>query len=249
MSRPTSSPPADARPPSLRTCSDLVVVDAPELGHDPSVRLLACGEQAVLVEVADLAAVLAAETVLSARVNAAADDDPWRHVEIVPAARTVLVRCRRAADLGGIREELPSLLADLDHAAADHPGELVEIEVHYDGPDLADVAAHLKMSVEEVVAAHTGTDWRVAFGGFAPGFAYLAEGDPRLDVPRRSQPRTKVPAGAVALAGTFSGIYPRVSPGGWQLIGHTEAVLWDVERDPAALLRPGCVVRFSAVTR
>jgi KipI family sensor histidine kinase inhibitor len=223
--------------------SQLAVVD------DPSVRLLACGELAVLVELTDLAAVLAAETVLSARVADAAPEDPWRHVEIVPAARTVLVRCGRVADLAGIREELPTLLADLDSAAAEHPGELVEIQVHYDGPDLGDVACHLGMSVDDVVAAHTGTEWRVAFGGFAPGFAYLAEGDPRLDVPRRSQPRTKVPAGAVALAGTFSGVYPRVSPGGWQLIGHTEAVLWDVERDPAALLRPGCVVRFSAVTR
>ena len=82
----------------------------------------------------------------------------------------------------------------------------------------------------------------VAFGGFAPGFAYLAGGDPRLDVERRAEPRTSVPPGSVGLAGEFSGIYPRASPGGWQLIGHTDAVLWDLER--GALLEPGGTVRF-----
>ena len=94
------------------------------------------------------------------------------------------------------------------------------------------------------MAAHTGPPWRVAFGGFAPGFAYLIGGDPRLRVPRRDRPRPSVPAGAVGLAGEFSGVYPRSSPGGWQLIGTTEAVLWDVDRDPPALLRPGATVRF-----
>jgi KipI family sensor histidine kinase inhibitor len=97
---------------------------------------------------------------------------------------------------------------------------------------------------DEVVAAHTGTAWRVAFGGFAPGFAYLVGGDPRLRVPRRGRPRTKVPAGAVGLAAEFSGVYPRESPGGWQLIGHTEVAMWDVDRDPPALLHAGATVRF-----
>ena len=83
-----------------------------------------------------------------------------------------------------------------------------------------------------MVAAHTGTPWRVGFGGFAPGFAYLTGGDPRLKVARRSEPRTSVPAGAVGLAGEFSGVYPRSSPGGWQLIGRTDAVLWDPDREP-----------------
>ena len=114
----------------------------------------------------------------------------------------------------------------------------------YDGPDLAEVARLTGLDESEVVAAHTGTPWRIAFGGFAPGFAYLTGGDERLRVPRRDEPRTTVPAGAVGLAGEFSGVYPRPSPGGWQLIGSTEARLWDPDRDPPALLEPGGWVRF-----
>ena len=94
--------------------------------------------------------------------------------------------------------------------------------MRYDGPDLDDVAALTGLSRAEVVAAHTGTPWRVAFGGFAPGFAYLVGGDPRLRVPRRDRPRPSVPAGSVGLAGEFSGVYPRSSPGGWQLLGTTD---------------------------
>jgi KipI family sensor histidine kinase inhibitor len=100
------------------------------------------------------------------------------------------------------------------------------------------------LAPHEVVVAHTQTPWRVAFAGFAPGFAYLAGGDSRLRVPRRSEPRTTVPAGSVGLAGEFSAVYPRASPGGWQLLGHTDATLWDVERQPPALLQPGSAVRF-----
>ncbi|HET6861194.1 MAG TPA: carboxyltransferase domain-containing protein, partial [Streptomyces sp.] len=127
-------------------------------------------------------------------------------------------------------------------------GEVVEIVVHYDGEDLHEVARHTGLSPDEVVAAHTGSTWTAAFGGFAPGFAYLAGGDPRLEVPRRGEPRTRVPSGAVGLAGSFSGIYPRSSPGGWQIIGHTDVVVWDLERDPPALLRPGVRVRFTAAS-
>jgi KipI family sensor histidine kinase inhibitor len=138
-------------------------------------------------------------------------------------------------------------------AAATSPADAradVEIEVVYDGPDLDEVARLTGMSAEEVVAAHTGTLWRVGFGGFAPGFAYLVGGDSRLEVPRRAEPRTKVPAGSVGLAGEFSGVYPRESPGGWQLIGRIsedQAALWDVSRDPPALLVPGMWVQFRGV--
>ncbi|NYJ02029.1 allophanate hydrolase subunit 1 [Nocardioides thalensis] len=123
-------------------------------------------------------------------------------------------------------------------------GREVVVPVAYDGADLDVVARLTGLSVEEVVAAHTGTSWRVAFGGFAPGFAYLVGGDPRLQVPRRDTPRTAVPAGSVGLAGEFSGVYPRESPGGWQLIGRTDEVMWDVDREPPALLAPGATVRF-----
>ena len=121
------------------------------------------------------------------------------------------------------------------------------IDVSYDGADLGAVADLLELDPAAVIAAHTGTPWRVGFVGFAPGFAYLVDGDTRLAVPRRDEPRTRVPAGSVALAGGFSGVYPRESPGGWQLIGRTEAILWDLDRPHPALLTPGMSVRFRSV--
>jgi len=121
----------------------------------------------------------------------------------------------------------------------------VEVPTRYDGPDLDHVADLTGLTPVEVVRAHTGTPWQVAFCGFAPGFAYLVGGDPRLRVPRRREPRTSVPAGAVGLAGEFSAVYPRSSPGGWQLIGRTEVTVWHTEREPPALMRPGMLVRFA----
>jgi KipI family sensor histidine kinase inhibitor len=165
-------------------------------------------------------------------------------IDIVPGARTVLLgladpgyqRTSRA-QLAGIALPRPAECSET--AVAD-----VVIEVVYDGADLNEVAGRLDMTAVEVIEAHTATPWRVGFGGFAPGFAYLVGGDARLNVPRRPEPRTRVPAGSVGLAGEFSGIYPRESPGGWQLIGRTEAVLWDIERVQPALLKPGMWVQF-----
>jgi len=215
--------------------------------------LLSCGERAFLVELDSLDAVLA----LDGRVRDAAASHPWgEHVsDIVPAARTLLVSTHTRDALAGVRSAVAALaeaLTDADVAAAAEAGaaagaEVVEIPVIYDGPDLEEVAELTGLTPDEVIAAHTGTPWRVGFGGFAPGFAYLVDGDPRLEVPRRSVPRTTVPAGAVGLAGTYSGIYPRSSPGGWQLLGHTELPLWDADRQPPALLQPGAWVRFAAV--
>ncbi|CCH78721.1 Allophanate hydrolase subunit 1 (modular protein) [Nostocoides japonicum T1-X7] len=125
----------------------------------------------------------------------------------------------------------------------------VEIPVVYDGPDLAEVGRLTGLGPDGVVAAHTGTPWTVAFGGFAPGFAYLVGGDPRLVVPRRPRPRPRIGAGSVGLAGEYSGVYPTASPGGWQLIGRTDSVVWDVDRSPPALLPPGATVRFVEVRR
>jgi KipI family sensor histidine kinase inhibitor len=217
------------------------------------VAVLPVGAEGLLLEVPDLDAVLA----LAAALRLAVEGDgsgPWAQVtDVVPAARTVLLLTRDGADLAALRTAVAALLhsvrsADgsaLDPApTATGSSHEVEIAVRYDGPDLDDVAALTGLSRAEVVAAHTGTPWRVAFGGFAPGFAYLVGGDPRLRVPRRDRPRASVPAGAVGLAGEFSGVYPRPSPGGWQLLGTTDAVLWDVDRDPPALLRPGTTVRF-----
>lgn len=177
---------------------------------------------------------------------------PWADVEeVVAAARTVLLVTRPGADLAALGSRVLELATGVRPTdpteAASGTGDdagVVEIAVRYDGPDLDEVAGITGLSREEVVAAHTGTPWRVGFGGFAPGFAYLVGGDARLTVPRRAEPRTRVPAGAVGLAGDLSGIYPRPSPGGWQLIGTTDAQLWDVQRDPPALLSPGLTVRF-----
>lgn len=198
------------------------------------------GVAAVLIEVEDLDAVVALDHALTHVLGG----DP-AVVDIVPATRTVLVTVRAQAHLARVRSEVAAI-AERTPVTPPHVSSAptVTIPVHYDGPDLAEVAAMTGMTKEEVIAAHTGHPWRCAFVGFAPGFPYLVGGDPRLEVSRRSEPRTHVPPGAVGLAGTFSGVYPRVSPGGWQLIGHTDEVMWDLNRTPPALVGPGAGVRF-----
>lgn len=194
-------------------------------------RILPSGDHALLVELDDLDEVLGYYTALAA-------DPPADVVDIVPAARTVMV------STGGSLESLGRALRSVTPAAgARAAGDLLEIPVTYDGDDLGDVAELLDCSVGDVIARHIGDDWTVAFCGFAPGFGYLTSAG-TWDVPRRKSPRTKVPAGAVALAGEFSGVYPRESPGGWQLIGRTSVRIFDQERDPAALFHPGGRVRF-----
>lgn len=200
-------------------------------------NVLAYGDRALLLELGDTPTVVAwTDAVAHADIPGVAD--------LVPAAETLLVVAAEHADVDAVRQRLAGLDVDESGAARGEDREALEIPVTYDGPDLADVADLTGLSEREVVEAHTGSTWRVAFGGFAPGFGYLVGGDPRLEVPRRESSRTKVPAGAVGLAGTFSGVYPRESPGGWQLIGTTKAPMWDLERDPPALLVPGAVVRF-----
>lgn len=168
-------------------------------------------------------------------------------VELVPGARTVLVRFDpsmvTAAELSRV------LASTIDADARTAPAREVTIPVRYDGDDLDGLAALLGVSADEIVARHLSAVWRVAFSGFSPGFGYAVASEPLFDVPRRSSPRTRVPAGSVGLAGTFTGVYPRESPGGWQLIGRTDAVMWDIDRDPPALLAPGTVVRFEGAAR
>lgn len=165
-------------------------------------------------------------------------------VDVLAAATTVLVSFASARTAHAAANTVGSVTPA---ESAGEQGRTVEIPVVYDGEDLAEVARLTGLGEHGVVEAHTGAPWTAAFGGFAPGFAYLtAPGDP-LDVPRRDSPRTAVPAGSVALAGTFSAVYPRSSPGGWQLIGRTDAVLWDETREPPALIRPGDTVRYRAV--
>ncbi|OBG27694.1 allophanate hydrolase [Mycobacterium sp. E3198] len=168
-------------------------------------------------------------------------------LDIVPAARTVLVKLDDSRLQGVTRQRLRRMRVTAPADAAPGRDADVVIDVVYDGPDLAEVAELTGLTAAQVIDAHTATLWRVGFSGFAPGFAYLVDGDARLRVPRRAEPRTSVPAGSVALAGEFSAVYPRQSPGGWQLIGRTDAVLWDLDRPRPALLTQGMWVRFRAV--
>ncbi|MFJ9720333.1 allophanate hydrolase subunit 1 [Streptomyces sp. NPDC101213] len=203
-------------------------------------RALPVGRDALLLEVASGAEAQALHADLLRRRA----EGSLTVREIVPAARTVLLDgladpARWAAEL--TRAAMPP--------APPRTGEVIELPVRYDGPDLADVAAHWGVRAQEVARIHAATEFRVAFCGFAPGFGYLTGLPSRCDVPRRATPRTAVPAGSVALAGPYTGVYPRSSPGGWQLIGTTSAVLWDHARVPAALLTPGTRVRFVPVDR
>jgi KipI family sensor histidine kinase inhibitor len=126
------------------------------------------------------------------------------------------------------------------------PGKLVDIPVTYDGPDLGDVAAHCRLSVDEVVHRHTRAEYVVYFLGFQPGFAYLGGLDESLHTPRRVEPRVSVPAGSVGIGGAQTGIYPLATPGGWQLVGRTSLALFDAKAEPPTLLAPGDRVRFVA---
>ncbi|MEG2818077.1 MAG: urea amidolyase family protein [Comamonas sp.] len=198
-------------------------------------RFLPVNRQSIMVELADLQQTLVLLASLQARPIAGVQ-------ELVPAARTILVQFAPHAITAA---ELVREIAGRDlQGTVQRSDVLVEIPVRYDGEDLADMAQMLNISAEEVVRRHTESEWSVAFTGFAPGFAYLTGGDPLFNVPRRATPRTKVPAGAVALAGTFSAVYPQASPGGWQIIGVTDAAMWDLSRDLPALLQPGYRVRF-----
>lgn len=167
-------------------------------------------------------------------------------LDIVPASRTVLLKLDGPRQQAAVRRRLRTLRVDAGMVPTAPAVEPMVIDVVYDGADLAEVADRTGLTTAQVINAHTATAWQVGFGGFAPGFAYLVGGDPRLSVPRRSEPRSSVPAGAVGLAGEFTGIYPRRSPGGWQLIGHTDVVLWDIDRPDPALLTPGMWVQFRA---
>ena len=203
------------------------------------------GDQALLLEFDSTAEVLAWNDVLR-------EADLLGVVDIVPASRTVLIKVDGPRYQGVARQQLSKLrlapeTAQEATAPVDGRADVV-IDVVYDGADLDEVAELTGLSRRDVIAAHTEAEWTVAFTGFLPGFGYLVGGDERLTVPRRDESRTKVPAGSVGLAGEFSGVYPRESPGGWQLIGRTDADLWDVDREQPALLTPGQWVQFREVS-
>jgi allophanate hydrolase subunit 1 len=208
------------------------------------VRWLAVGRQALLLELEDDREVTAVYELIGALVRQGLLPRPR---DVVPAARTVLV------DGVPDPDSWQACLAGAERPDTESCGdgspdsvEEVTIPVRYDGPDLDEVAAAWECSAQEVIARHSAASFTVAFCGFAPGFAYCTSDPPLPQVPRRGEPRTQVPTGSVALAGPYSGVYPRAMPGGWQLIGTTPVVLFDPGRDPVALLRPGVRVRFEA---
>ncbi|MGA0567185.1 5-oxoprolinase/urea amidolyase family protein [Rathayibacter sp. KR2-224] len=211
------------------------------------------GDRAFIVDLPGLRAVLALHAGLSSARPAGVDD-------VVPAARTLAVLFdpkQIPADavrtwLGRAVERMPPAQDSSSLASAAAAGEsgvpaAVVLDVVYDGDDLDEVARLAGVAVDELVSRHASALWRVAFSGFAPGFGYLVTDDDWFEVPRRTAPRTRVPAGAVGLAGRFSGAYPREGPGGWQLIGRTDAPLWRATEPHPALLTPGTVVRFRPV--
>lgn len=200
--------------------------------------MLTYGRSAVLIEVdtADEAAAL--HTRLAARPVDGT-------IEIMPGLHTVLIRFDPALT-DATRLALQLATVSIDTGSLVERGDDVWLRVDYAGPDLDEVAAHTGLSTSEVVAAHQARTYRIVLIGMAPGFYFLAGGDPRLRVPRRFSPRVEVPKGAVGLAGEFTGIYPRSGPGGWQLIGRTVDELWHSSRLPAAKLSLGTAIRFAA---
>mgnify|MGYP002651872658 CR=1 FL=1 len=211
-----------------------------------TVRILPFGDRALLAEVADLGAMLSLHGRLAA-------SRPAGVVDLVPAARTVLVAVDPAVlSLAAARAWIgdaagaggADVMGDAVGAGADPTGPLVELPIVYDGADLAETAGLVGLGTAELAARHAAAEWSVAFTGFAPGFGYLVSADWPFPVPRLDRPRSRVPAGAVGLAGPFTGAYPRSSPGGWRLIGTTSAVLFDPAAATPALLQPGTRVRF-----
>ena len=216
---------------------------ARESGRPSAFVVRAVGDRACIVDLPDLDSVLGLAAILRERRFPGV-------IDIVPAARTVLVTCANRASARRIAEEIGALPAGIAGFARTMLGETARvavIDVIYDGADLEFVGERTGLGAAGVIAAHTGARWTAAFGGFAPGFVYLTGGGAALEVPRRDTPRERVEAGSVGLAGLFSAVYPGASPGGWQLIGRTSARLWDAGRDPAALLAPGDSVTFRAV--
>ncbi len=195
------------------------------------------GERAILAQVDDLATAHRLAAALRGAALAGVED-------VVPGAGTVTVLADPlVCDLAALATALPTW--ELPPPAAGS-ARTHQIPVVYDGADLDEVGATCGLATDEVVRRHTAVTYTVAFLGFSPGFAYLVGLDPALTVPRRATPRTTVPAGSVAIADAHTAIYPQATPGGWQLVGHTDTVLFDAGADPPALLAPADRVRLVA---
>jgi KipI family sensor histidine kinase inhibitor len=169
--------------------------------------------------------------------------------DVVPAYASLAVHYDPSAvDAEQMRSRLQDVLnAPLPDDIETMDGTLVTIPVRYDGADLLTVADATGLTPEEVIARHSAVEYYAYMMGFAPGFAYLGDLDAALRLPRREVPRTRVPRGSVAIAGSQTAVYPHETPGGWHLIGTTDLLLFDPQRDPPALLRAGDRVRFEPI--
>lgn len=210
----------------------------PWVGADPAPTSMSAvsryGERSVLIDV-----VPGAGTAVAAHLRAVLGD---RLVDVVPAGHCVLATFDRPTPVTDVAKALTSTMRGAHEAAEPRT---ISIPVRYDGDDLAEVAAAVGMSVEEVIAAHCDAHYRVDFFGFAPGFAYLTGLPVQLHLPRRTSPRTRVPAGAVAIAASYAAVYPRESPGGWHLLGTTDLEMFNPTRlTQPSILQPGDRVRF-----
>jgi len=217
-------------------------------------RILICGEDALVVEFGD-----AIDPVINDRVYALAESiDTAGHasvVELVPTYRSLLVQydveLSTVDDMTAFLDGLIGSAGPADDKKDDGPRRIYELPVAYGaelGEDLDDVAKHAGMTADEVIAIHSGTDYRVFMLGFAPGFPYLGGMDERIATPRLASPRVRVPAGSVGIAESQTGVYPMASPGGWRLIGNTPVSLFDPTSDPPVPFLPGSFIRFVPVT-
>lgn len=211
-----------------------------------------CGDAAVLIDIDDAESIEAGLTVqdgvlsIHQRLKDAQQRGLEGIVDMVPAARTLLVmldpKIQPPRDFVAKMESLHLETPAVGNLSSGE--DIVTVPTVYDGPDLGTVAELWGVSADDVVSMHSGMTWKAAFGGFAPGFTYLLPTGDFPTVPRLDSPRPRIPQGSVGMAGAFSGVYPQQSPGGWQLLGHTDLAMWDTSRTPPALIRPGQLVRF-----
>lgn len=208
--------------------------------REPAGSIRAAGDRALLVEPSTSPA-------LAGLIDSLATAAPPGVADSIAGAHTVLLLLTPEVDAAAVVRDVEHRLQNPPPPREAATTHRVTIPVRYNGPDLAAVADELGCTTSDVIALHTGTDWHCDFIGFAPGFGYLRSADARLTVPRLARSRTAVPPGSVGLADGYSAVYPRASPGGWRLIGTTDAALWDLATTPPNLIAPGTLVRFEEV--
>ncbi|MES2003865.1 MAG: 5-oxoprolinase subunit PxpB [Bacteroidota bacterium] len=221
-------------------------------------RIYPCGDHAITLELGEVIDIAINQKVMAV-YHRLLSQKITGVIDIIPAYSSltlvydVLTLAKKQAG-GSVYERMKQLLEKEAASVNDTTNTLsplVRIPVCYDAslaPDLASLAETHQLSIEDVIALHTGKTYRVYMIGFLPGFAYMGSVDEKINTPRKPQPRTKVPAGSVGIAGEQTGIYPLDSPGGWQLIGQTPVKLFDTANSNPCFLNPGDEVEFYAIS-